>query len=202
MPNPMEERRGPKEEPSGLSADQFREMMAALTAAIASGKGSDQTSVALNNAITQLKEQVERTVTRSNKINPGISVFDYPEGRVAAEAAGKVKKLKYKTYFCGGPQREDDLTPTEVDLYNQFTGSKTARDGAWSAEVRRNGSTLELHVNVPCFTNDERMNLPALTAILGELLYGTDVVDPTMTMAKILAMQKQIDELTAAQAAR
>lgn len=186
-----------KAAPSTMTHEQLLEIITALQTVNTGGKSSEETRLALE-AITQLKGEVERTVLRSNKQHPGISVFDYPEGRVAAEKAGKIKKLTYKTYFCGGLQFADDLTPTEVDLYNSFTSSKSCRDGRWTARLAPNGTTNELHIDVPCFTTDERMSLPSLVAILGELLYGAEVVDPATMMQSVMQMQKRIAELEAA----
>jgi hypothetical protein len=139
-----------------------------------------------------LREEVGRTVRRSNATHPGISAFSYPEG----DEKRPKPKLKYETIFCGARQREDQLTPQEIDLFNQFTGNKDAREGAWTARIDKDGSKRRLVVLVPAKTIDHLATLPPLTQILSELLYGADVVDPLKQMDRIAALEAQLRTLT------
>jgi hypothetical protein len=201
MKNSPQRRRMEAAVPGGmsLSSHQFSELLSVLNANAAAGNTSPALEAAVQ-AIQGLKSEVERTVTRSNATHPGISAFSYPEGDVAARKAGKIKALRYETYFCGGKQSEDDLTPTEVDLYNKFERSVSCRDGRWTATIRKDGTKTQLHIWVPCKTNDDLASLPSLVAVLGELLYGAETVDPTTMMTHVIAMEREIAELKARQA--
>ncbi len=182
-----------------LSSSQFSELLAAFKKQASGGNSSPALEAAVA-AIQGLQGEVARTVRRSNARSNGISAFSYPEGDYAAAEAGKVKRLTYETYFCGQRQREDDLTPTEVDLFNSFQRSMTCREDRWTATIKQNGTKKQLHIWVPCKTNDDLASLPSLIAVLGELLYGAEVVDPTLTMATIMELQKKVASLEAAAA--
>jgi hypothetical protein len=106
-------------------------------------------------------------------------------------------KLKYETFFCGGIQREDWLTPMEIELFNQFEKSTSAREGHWTATLARDGTRKTLHIALPYRGADVRAELPPLTTILLELIYGPAVADPMQQLQMIADMQKRIAELEA-----
>lgn len=164
-----------------------------LLAMRGSGGGADHELMkAAVDGMKGLRDEVERTVRRSNASHPGISVFSYPEGDVKRPKP----KLKYEVYFCGGKQREDQLKPREIDLFNQFTGSKEARDGAWTARLERDGNKKKLFIDVPAKTIDHLSSLPQeLSYILTELLYGADVVDPLKQMDRIHELEARLAQL-------
>lgn len=176
---------------------------AELTAAI---RGIEATA----KATALLQSEVQRTVRRSNAHHPNKSAFTFDprcetckSGAIHEETGdlGHPKaKLRHKTYFCYGLQREDQLTPVEIELFNQFTESKEARDGAWTATIERGSSASQraLHVNVPAKSIDDLASLPpALTQILVELLYGQTVSDPVLSMERIRDLERRLSEMEA-----
>ncbi len=109
-------------------------------------------------------------------------------------------KLKYRTFFCGSLEREDALSPLEIELYNTFTVSRTARKGTWTATLDVDGSAEVLKIDCPFQGLDARGNLPDLPAILFELLYsGENAVTAQNQVGMLLELQKRIKELESAQ---
>lgn len=178
-----------------LTFDQLNQLLerAARASQNSQGAGGGEELRLAAGALQALGDEVRRTVRRSNASHPGISDFSYPEGEEARPKA----RLTHETFFCGAPQREDQLTPTEIDLYNKFDRDMEARDGRWTAAFERNGSRRRLSIMVPAKTNDDLTNLPPLTQILSELLYGSEVADPTKSMARLIAAETKIAELLA-----
>lgn len=119
---------------------------------------------------------------------------NYIERGPFTRADGSKPRLTRPTFFLGARQRDDQLTPDEVEAFNAITASRTARDGRWVADVRQNGSTSELWIEVPAKTQDDRQDLPALLMILLELQGGPRATDP-------LALAQRVAELEARLAA-
>lgn len=131
----------------------------------------------------------ERSAPRDNPNYNEVSPFTYPEG----EKVRPKPSLIRDSYFAGARQREDALTPGEIDLFNRFdTGIRTSRNGTWKAEVRQNGSSQELHIDVPVRTPDDRMSLPPLALILRELLEGQKAADPTRMAERLAELEKKL----------
>ncbi len=171
-------------------------------------------------ASKRLGDEFARTVRRSNATHPNMSVFTFDKrckwcrdgephpvldknGVVVPGVVGPLAhpkpKLKFETYVCGGKQFEDSLTPLELDLFNQFESSRTARGGTWSAVIKRDGTTAKLFINFPSRTLDELQDLPrTLPEVLNELLFGEEAVDAHDMIGEMLAMKKRIKELEAA----
>jgi hypothetical protein len=168
----------------------------------------------------ELTKSVERTVRRSNAVALGISAQNYdarcPICRRNAEAlaagtptalqkhdphaadfAHPTPPLTYETYFCGSRQRADQLTPLEIELFNSFTESKTARNGRFSATIKQDGTKRQLHVWIPCTNSEDLASAPPLTTVLSELLFGPSVADPMSAMAEIAALKAQVAALSA-----
>jgi hypothetical protein len=130
----------------------------------------------------------ERSAPKNNPNYNEVSPYTHPEGELVKPKA----KLARPTFFCGGREREDTLTPHEIDLYNQFAGTRSSRNGTWTAEVRQNGSAQELYVNVPAKSVDERMGLPPLSLILFELLQGQAAADPTRLAERVAELEAKL----------
>ena len=99
-------------------------------------------------------------------------------------------KLTRKTFFVGIDERDERLTPAEIEGYNALTTYKEARNGKWKAEIKRNGQHEELWVTVPFETVDQRMDLPPLILILHELNGGTSTADIHSLVKQIEAFKK------------
>lgn len=142
----------------------------------------------------QLKELLEgqrKAMRPENEQAPLVSAFN-PKG----ERDFPKPHLRRPTFFNGSREREDSLTWTEVELYNRFDRTMTARDGKWKADVRQNGSAQELHIStVEIGSLDGRLSLPALTLILRELLDGAEAADPDKMADRIAALEAQIKAL-------
>lgn len=146
-------------------------------------------------AAAQGAESMRKVLHPQNAQHPGKSVFSYPEGDVAQP---KPVLRPHKddpakpglVFFCGAREDADQLTPAQIDLYNRFDRTRTARDGRWRAEVASNG--VDLAVWVPCKTIDDRMDLPALDLILIELLDGQAAVDPVSLAERVAQLEAQL----------
>jgi hypothetical protein len=166
-------------------------------------------------ALTKLVGEMQRATNKENPNYEDRSVYNFDPACPSCKARerhptengepGKFghpkPKLKHETFFCGGIQREDWLTPMEIDLFNQFEKSTTAREGRWTATLSRDGTRKVLHIALPYRGADVRAELPPLTTILLELIYGPAIADPMQQLQMITDMQKQIAALEAKLAA-
>lgn len=122
-------------------------------------------------------------------------------------ADGSEVRAKYDVFFGpshskgkGGRLPKDMWREEEADLINRFQvgDHRTSRNGDWSAECVRDGSTYELIVKVPMFTEDQRNDLPSFAMILRELLDGEQAVNPETLAAEVAKLKQQIAALSAA----
>ena len=141
--------------------------------------------------LLQIVAENQRRQMPENKVAPPVSAFN-PTG-------DKHKPLlRRKTYFVGAEMQDDLLTVEEVELFNRVDRSTTARSGKWTAVVKQNGSTEELHVMVPHKEIDQRMELPSLKLILRELLDGKEAADPDSLVRRVLELEQKLAAATAA----
>lgn len=120
--------------------------------------------------------------------HPDISAFN-PLG----ERDHPRPKLARKTIFCGMELHADELTLGEIELFNKFTHSCVARNGAWRADIKTTGKNGEgeLHISIPVATTDDRMELPnGISLILSELLGGEKAVDPASLAERVAELEK------------
>jgi hypothetical protein len=134
----------------------------------------------------------DRAGLKSNDSNPEISVFSYPEGERARPKPRLVDRngKNRKTYFCGTQQDFQQLTPAEILAFNAIQTDCEARGGMWTAKVKMNGSTEELHVEVPIGDSDALRSLPPLVNILYEVGSGKKALDFNQLVAKMTASGK------------
>jgi hypothetical protein len=135
-------------------------------------------------------EGMRKALKPENARHPDVSVFN-PRG----ERDFPKPALRLKTFQNHNELHADDLDIEEIDLLNKFTHTKEARNGTWRAEIRRTSSkgVEELHVNFPCSTVDERMELPnSLKLILLELHGGTMAVDPMALAARVADLEAKL----------
>lgn len=137
-----------------------------------------------------LQEQ-RKALKPENATHPGISAFSYPEGDVARPKPA----LRRETFFNGIREDVEALTPAEVEMYNRFEGTRTARNGMWTAEVRRNGSSEQLFITNEPKTLDGRQALPAISLILRELLDGEEAVNPDTLAQRVAELEAKIRSL-------
>ena len=157
----------------GMSPRQLKDILAAVT----------------SSATESGAEGMRRAIKPDNPTHPGVSVFSFPEG----DRARPKPKLTRETFFCGSPQREDQLTPSEINAFNAITGERTARNGRWWARVEQYGNRQRLHVFVPNKSIDDRMDLPnGLLLILRELAEGPEAVNIESLAAKVARLETEL----------
>lgn len=168
---------------------QLEQQIAALTAQLARQSSADM-------GVEAVRLLAERSAPINNPNYNEVSPFTYPEGE-----KGRAKpKLSRDTFFCGARQRDEELTPQEIDLFNAFTSSRSLPKpyGSWTARLTRNGTAEELHVDVPAGSVDARMSLPSLAAILGELLTGDVQLSQQDLVAQLRAEVEELKRSVAA----
>jgi hypothetical protein len=104
-------------------------------------------------------------------------------------------KLLHKVFFSGMELEQDELKLGEIELFNKFTHSCVARNGAWKADLRPGlkGGKGELHISIPVATTDDRMELPnGMSLILTELLGGAKAADPASLAERVAELEKQL----------
>lgn len=151
--------------PKGLSADDLKAILASQTDA--------QKAIA----------ESAKPVRHSNPDHLHISAFSYPEGDLVRAKP----KLARETYFNNHREKEDDLTPAEIEAYNGITQSCEAREGKWKAVVKGK----KLYVTIPSFTMDDRGDMHnGLVLNLRELASGPRAADPVEMATRLAALEK------------
>lgn len=139
-----------------------------------------------------------RLERRENPSYPERSVF-FPLGKFDDKGGALRSKhtLKRRTYHNGVLLGGELETEEEIDLYNQFTEDRTARDGRWTAEIHFGGTSRErLVVKTPSFTIDDRTEYGGpLSNILRELLSGPEAVNQLTMEKRIKALEQRNSEL-------
>jgi hypothetical protein len=179
-----------------LEAEDAYALLQQLLAAQHKGQ-TDESVSRLAAALEAQNAATERTVRKSNADHLHLGPFEYPEGGIKRPKP----PLKYVTYVCGIRQREKELTPTEIELFNSFTVSKEIPKKRWHAIVDRDGTSPRLQIGFPARAADDLVGLPPLTVILSTLLYGEEVADPSRAAQRIADLERQMKELLAAQSA-
>lgn len=139
--------------------------------------------------LTATKEERDetRTIRHSNADHKHLSAFSVPGGR--GDLKDPKPTLTRETFFNNHHEREDELTPAEIEAFNAITHSCTARGDQWVARVKGN----RLLVDVPSHTMDDRMNLPdGLVLILRELANGERAVTPADMAVRIAELERQV----------
>jgi hypothetical protein len=96
-------------------------------------------------------------------------------------------------------QREEQLTPTEIDLFNRFTTSRTAQGGRWTGTIKSRDGVEWIEVNAAeAGTLDGKQSLPGLVVMLRELLDGPESMRVESLQEQVLALKAQIQSLAAA----
>lgn len=173
---------------SGFGVDQILQLAPTLNAAKAQTGGSGLSAEDLRSI---LKDQ-RKAMKPENDQHPGISAFSHPEG----EQAKPKGELRRTTRFIGMRQREDSLTPTEIELFNRFDRNRIARGGQWRANVTGHGTAEELHILCDdALTLDGRASMPSLTLILRELLDGEAAANPEALAQRVADLEARIKAL-------
>ncbi len=140
------------------------------------------------------KEIAERSrpVRHSNPDHLHVSAYSYPEGDLKRPKPTFLKGPNGRpreVFFNHHREREEDLTPAEIDAYNAITKSCEARDGRWTATVKANA----LYVNIPSFTSDDRQDMHnGLVLNLRELANGPKAVDLVDLVAEVADLRRQL----------
>ena len=161
--------------PGGLGAEDLKAILASQTEA--------QRQIA----------EAARPVRHSNPDHLHVSAFSYPEGDLKRPKptfiSGKNGRPR-EVFFNHHREREEDLTPAEIDAYNALTQSCEARDGRWTAVVKANA----LFVTIPSYTSDDRQDMHnGLVLNLRELAEGPKAVDVTTMAAEIAELKQRLN---------
>lgn len=153
------------------------------------GLTADQLEKIVEKAAGASADTLKMALIPENKIHPGISAYSYPEG----DQKRPKPKLSRKTIFCSYMQREDNLTPEEIDAFNAIDTDCEARGGSWWARIGREGLKPVLVVHCDeAVERDRARELPPIAHILLELKRGPKAVDPVALLAQLDAMRKQL----------
>jgi len=206
-----------------LAPDQFATLMESFQKTASSSASPEltkilevmQAMVEANTAnTTQIRDQVDRSVMRSNADHEHLSVFTYKNGCPHCASgtrhpddpgvfgSGKLghppvpltsAEAVYWPYGCR--VWPDQCTILELELLNQFKPGTSyyARDRQWKATW--SDDKRQLQIDAPVYFVDNRNSLPALPQVLTELLYGQEAADPTNALAVIADLQKRLTEL-------
>ena len=172
----------------GFGFEQITQLSVTLGQARGSGGGISPSD------LKQILVDQRKAMKPENEMHPGISAFSYPEG----EQKRPKPQLRRETYFNGVHEKWDSLTPMEVELYNRFDRSMTAKGGNWKADVRKDGSSELLWIETFPKTLDGRQSLPPLHLLLRELLDGAAAVDPVSMATRVAELEARIKALTPA----
>ena len=176
---------------SGFGFSQIKQLASTLGSAKTQGAGLSAGD------LRQILLDQRKAMKPENDRHPGISAFSWPEG----ESKRPKPALRRKVYFNGIPEDAESLTPTEIELYNRFEGTRLAKSGMWKAEVRRNGSSEILFITNEPKTLDGRQSLPALSLIARELLDGDVAVNPELLASRVAELEAKIRSMSAVGAA-
>lgn len=135
-------------------------------------------------------DALQNALIPENKVHPGISAYSYPEG----DRARPKPTLKHEVLFCGYRQRDDNLTPEEIDALNAIDGDREARNGTWRAYLRKEGMRQILIVECDEMADRDRArDLPPMLHILLELGGGVRTLDPVVLLKQINALKAQME---------
>lgn len=168
----------------------------AVTAKTADQKDALQTQV-------ELMERLINKTRPENPEHPGVSVYSYPEGDLAATAAGKVKALKCKMFWVGYDLNVDTLTPDEIDLLNRVQPGDfrvTKADGTaipfkvsakYSDRIEHGRPVTEaINMWFPC-KGDHRQNHLSMTSYLQQVL-GDRIPTIDEAMAELAKLKAEL----------
>lgn len=172
--------RPPKEKPEGTPVT-LEDLVEAFRGMGGNGISKDD----LKEVMESNSEGMRRALKPENAFHPDISSFN-PDG----EKDHPRPALRRKTLWIGVPLQRDELTKEEITLFNSVEHNLTARNGTWTAELKNAG--LELHINFPNATVDERMDLPSMRAVMTELLGGDRAVDTDSLLARVAELEKKL----------
>jgi len=195
-----------------LGADDLKTLLLAFKEAASSpaaAPGMPDAMTALLKQVESLTQTAQRSVRKENPhyedrgvyhVDPTCEICKkgelhyLPDDPIGREAHPRPTMI-YDYEFCHGRVLADWLTIPEIELINQFTTDKTARDGQWTATISRNGTKKKLQIEVPYRGLDTRHDLPSRAAILIELLYGQTLADPSSALVLIQQLQAQVASL-------
>lgn len=151
------------------------------------GLSAEQLEAILTKVGLSTAEGMRQSLKPENADHEHISVFFTKQDRARYGSWEQKPKLTRKTFFAGIEEKEDRLTPAEIEAYNAITTNREARNGLWQAKIEKTGGNEQLFITVPLNT-DARIDLPPLVLILHELNGGRSTQD-------VHGLLRQIDHL-------
>ena len=159
------------------------------TSVKSAGLTPEQLEIILTKVGLSTAEGMRQTLRPENAECTHISAYFTERDKAKYGSFDRKPALRRKTFFIGAQEKDERLTPAEIEAYNAITDYRTARNGLWKAEIRQNGQEQELWVSVPCDTVDERMDIPSLVLILHELNGGVSTKDIHSLIRQIEALK-------------
>ena len=139
--------------------------------------------------MAELMDAQRKAINPSNPTHPGISAFN-----TKGEREHPKPRLDRETYFCGHRQSEEQLTPEEVEAYNELTESCSIPEKGEFCYVRV--TPKQRLVVVPAATRDQMQDLPnSLVLVLKEFKYGAKAIDPVELAKQLKEAQDRIADL-------
>lgn len=199
-----------------LPAEKLREVLdrAGFGGPSVQGITPDQLQTILMTVGKTSAKAMQESLRNENPWYPERSVFN-PRGLF--DDAGKPQEPKLKflldTFWPAAVRQaragetSELCTEEEIALFNRLAGLHEEKwiskpTGDWKVTFERRNSRERMHVDAPCYSNDDRMNLPPLTHILLELLEGPEAVRPEALLAQVKKLKEEVAALKVAQAAQ
>ncbi len=157
----------------------------AFAAALKQQGEQGQKAVELLLAAQPLRSLELMQTPRISHYNP-LGDRDHPRPALV-DAAGKPRK----TLFCGSDltDMQDRMTREEIEALNAITQDCELQKpgGKWTARIRHNGTTEELHIELPMGNKDVYLHFPPVLQICQELKMGKKLVDLNNVFATMIA---------------
>jgi hypothetical protein len=194
-----------------ISKSELESLIAASVAAAVQAKsegvGMNEAMVkALQDATENQKLIVQNVLEKTGRAESdqvtwvGVSVFNPLGERDHPRPTFVDKNGKYrKTLFCGCDMSDfiSTMTREEIEAFNAIDADCDARNGTWTATVRKNGTTEVLDIRLPMASEDTLRGFPSQVAILYELKRGKKMPDINTLLAKMHATAPDPDVFVA-----
>lgn len=173
--------------------DKLFALVEKLTAqAGAAGLSAEQLETILTRSGLTAAEGMRASLRPENRTHRHESAFFTPQDKQRYGSWEAKPTLSRKSYFVGVEEKDERLMPAEIEAFNAITERRTARNGRWKADIKKDGPDESLWISVPCETSDQRMELPSLLLILLELNGGPSTVNVHALLRQIEALKGMV----------
>ena len=177
-------------DPDPSTEDRLVQILEKLSeSAQASGLSAQQLETLLSKVGITSAEAMRLSLKPENAEHAHISAFFTPQDKERYGSYLNKPVLRRRTFFVGVEEKDERLTPAEIEGYNRIQKSCEARHGRWKALVTVAGEKEMLQVQVPCESLEDRMELRPLVLILHELNGGQSTEDLSVLLRQIENLQ-------------